>query len=71
MISRTVPLEVRWDWEAWNESLLYLDSLLFAFSMACLSYSSHILAVCCARESGGVRGSLYGDVVLASGDNER
>jgi hypothetical protein len=42
-------------------------SLFLAFSIACLSYSSHSFAVL-AGVLGGGRGSLNGEVVLASGE---
>lgn len=44
-----------------------LPSLLLAFSTALFSYSSQSFAVL-PGVVGGVRGSLKGDVVLASGD---
>jgi hypothetical protein len=42
-------------------------SLLLAFSRAFFSYSSHSFAVFAGVQGGG-RGSLIGDLVLASGD---
>lgn len=43
-------------------------SLFLTFSTARLSYSSQSFAVGFRGVHGGVRGSLNGDVVLASGD---
>lgn len=47
--------------------ILKRSSLLLAFSIALLSYSSHSFDVS-PGVFGGVRGALNGDVALASGD---
>lgn len=55
--------------ERWGLITSVVPSLLLAFSKALFSYSSQSFAVFAGVHGGGGRGSLNGDIVLASGED--
>lgn len=66
MMSSTVPLDTRADLGALRWVLTTAVSRLCALTTARFSYSSHSLSVFPGVHGGG-RGSLNGEIVLASG----